>query len=81
MKSRKNTKSLDEVDNETSDISTYAIDDNVETIEDGAFDENSTFLTDNITKPEGWKESSMQGSGKEGTGNVYYDTQDQDTIV
>lgn len=81
IKSIKKTKSSDEVDNETSDISTYAIDDNVETIEDGAFDENSTFLTDNITKPEGWKESSMQGSGKEGTGNVYYDTQDQDTIV
>lgn len=80
-RSVKRANSSDDVDNEKTDISTYVISSNIETIEDGAFEENSTFLTDSATKPNGWKESSMQGSGKEGTGNVYYDTLDKDTIV
>lgn len=81
VRQKKKTKSSDNVDNEKSDISTYAIDDNIKEIEDGAFEENSTFLTNNISKPDGWKEETMQGSGKDGTGNVYYDTLDKDTIV
>lgn len=68
-------------DNEISDNSTYLINSNIENIEDGAFDENSTFITENQSKPDGWKDTTMQGSGKDGSGNVYYNTQKDDTIV
>lgn len=68
-------------DNEVSDISTYVISDNIESIEDGAFDDNSTFITENKTKPNGWIDSTMQGSGKDGSGNVYYDTKNDEVIV
>ena len=78
---RKNKSSNDDQDNEISDNSTYVIDGNVENIEEGAFDDNSTFVTEKESKPKGWKDSTMQGSGKDGSGNVYYDTRKDDTIV
>ena len=78
---RKNKSSNDDQDNEISDNSTYVIDGNVENIEEGAYVYNSTFVTEKESKPKGWKDSTMQGSGKDGSGNVYYDTRKDDTIV
>ena len=81
MKNKSYDDSEEDEDNELSDNSTYLINGNIENIEDGAFDENSTFITENEFKPNGWKDSRMQGSGKDGSGNVYYDTQKDDTVV
>jgi hypothetical protein len=81
VQAKKHIKMSADVDNEISDNSTYSIGDNVENIEDGAFEDNSTFVTNRKSKPNGWEESTMEGSGKDGTGNVYYDTSDEDTIV
>lgn len=73
--------SVSEDDNELSDNSTFIIGDNITDIEDGSFDENSTFVTSRTSKLAGWKDDSMTGSAKDGEGNVYYDTKSEDTIV
>ena len=73
--------SQEDEDNELSENSTYVIGDNITDIDNDSFDENSTFVTSNKTKPEGWAEEKMDGSAKEGTGNVYYNTAKDETIV
>ena len=68
-------------DNEESENSTYLIGDNITEIEEDSFSENSTYVTSYDSKPDGWKDDNMNGSGKEGTGNVYYSTAKDETIV
>lgn len=68
-------------DNELSEFSTYVIGENIVEIEDGAFEENSTFITDNESKPDGWKDKNIIGSAKKGDGNTYYGTDKKDVIV
>ena len=67
--------------NEESDYSTYMIGENVENIDEDAFEDNSTFATPHNDKPHGWKDTSMTGSAKDGNGNVYYNTKKQEVIV
>lgn len=68
---------LDDVDG------TYYIDDNIEEIEEGAFEDTSTFITSEEEEKEGWNDSAMNGSAKDEDedGNVYYDTSRDDVFV
>lgn len=78
---KKSTEDTTDEDNEESDNSTYLIGDNITDIDEDAFEENSTYVTSHDSKPDGWKDEKMNGSGKDGTGNVYYDTSKDETIV
>lgn len=67
--------------NEESDYSTYIIGENIENIDEDAFEENSTFTTPKKGKPNGWKDDAITGSAKDGEGNTYYNTKDEDVII
>lgn len=76
-----NKKDEEDVDNEISDYSTYIINENITDIENGAFEEHSTFITPNESEPKGWKDENIEGNAKSGEGNVYFDTSKEDSIV
>ena len=61
--------------------STYYIDEDVEEIENGAFDDDSTFVTPNEDMGEGWEDTSLTGDAVDGDGNVYFDTDIDETMV
>ena len=60
---------------------TYTFGDDVEEIEEGTFDETSTFFTESTEPKEGWSDSAMTGSALDNEGNVYYDTEDGNVVV
>ena len=59
---------------------TYVVSSEIEEIDEGTFDEDSTFVTDSETKNEGWKDSSMTGSATENEGNVYFNSDNDSTV-
>lgn len=63
------------------DSNSYFIGEDVEEIDDGSFDEGSTFFTPNEDKPEGWDDGAINGSATDGDGNVYFDTNEEDITV
>lgn len=60
---------------------TYTFGDGVEEIEEGTFDNTSTFFTESTEPKEGWSDSAMTGSAIDNEGNVYYDTKDANVVV
>ena len=72
---------LDDIIDDEEDCSTYYIDSSINTIEEGAFDEDSSFVTDAAENKPEWEDPALNGSAEEELGNVYYDTSSEDTIV
>ena len=68
-------------EHEDEDCSTYYIDSSIEGIEDGAFDSDSSFITDAEENNEEWNDSAMTGCAQDAEGNVYYDTSSEYTYI
>lgn len=66
---------------EEEEYSTFAIDESIEEIEEGAFSPDSTFLTNSKSKKEKWKDSALTGDALNDEGNMYFDVQDGESKV
>ncbi len=66
---------------EEEEYSTFAIDESIEEIEQGAFSPDSTFLTNSKSKKEKWKDSALTGDALNDEGNMYFDVQNGESKV
>ena len=69
------------VDNEQSDYSTYFIPDSVDEIDNNAFDEKSSFVTNATEKKANWRDKALTGSAIDENGNVYYNTSISEVVT